>query len=79
MKLAFSVPSVAEAMEHMSQCDVKVIKAIDQSSGSAEVAKFLGCEAPDKGFDVDFWKMALPVPFVEDPDGNLIELIPQAP
>lgn len=61
----------------MSKFDVKVVKAIDQTSGSAEIAKFLGCEMPDKGFDVDFWKMTMPIPFVQDPDGNLIELLQQ--
>lgn len=75
VKLAISVLDVAKVLAATRQHGAKVVKDVDEYAGSAEVAKFLGCKAPEEGFEPDFWNMALPVPFVEDPDGNLIEIL----
>lgn len=63
------------AVEYIKTQNVKVVKEAGVAQGSEVVATFLGCETPDKGFDRGLWEAAVAVPFVEDPDGYLIEII----
>ncbi|KAM5374296.1 hypothetical protein ACJZ2D_006621 [Fusarium nematophilum] len=76
VKLAFSVPDMGTAVEYIKSQNVKVVKEAGVAQGSEVAATFLGCETPDKGFDKSLWEAAVAVPFVEDPDGYLIEIIP---
>ncbi|GFF26188.1 lactoylglutathione lyase [Aspergillus udagawae] len=76
VKLAIGVPDMAKAMDYIRSHNVKILKEAGVAQGSEVVATFLGCDTPDKGFDRPLWEAALAVPFVEDPDGYLIEIIP---
>ncbi|WAO91598.1 Hypothetical protein NCS54_00907600 [Fusarium falciforme] len=76
VKLAFGVPDMKIAMEYIRSKNVKVLKEAGVAQGSEVAATFLGCETPDKGLDRSLWTAAVAVPFVEDPDGYLIEIIP---
>ncbi|KAJ3535076.1 hypothetical protein NM208_g7287 [Fusarium decemcellulare] len=76
VKLAFGVPDMKVTMEYIKSQNVKVLKEAGVVQGSEVAATFLGCETPDKGFDRSLWEAAIAVPFVEDPDGYLIEIIP---
>ena len=76
VKLAFSVPDVDKAMEYITSHDIKILKEAGTAQGSDVVFSFLGCETPDKGCDKGLWEAVVNVPFVEDPDGYLIEIIP---
>lgn len=77
VKLAFSVPDMAKAVQYIKTHQVKVVKEVGSSLGSEVVATFLGTESPDKGLDTYLWQAAVDIPFLEDPDGYLIEIIPQ--
>lgn len=63
-------------MEHIRSHNVKILKEAGEAQGSEVVSTFLGCDMPDKGFDRFLWEAVVAVPFVEDPDGYLIEIIP---
>ncbi|UPK92043.1 hypothetical protein LCI18_002978 [Fusarium solani-melongenae] len=76
VKLAFGVPDVKTAMEYIKSHNVKVLKEAGVVQGSEVVTTFLGCETPDKGLDKSLWQAVIGVPFIEDPDGYLIEIIP---
>ncbi|KAL6232123.1 hypothetical protein BDW75DRAFT_233060 [Aspergillus navahoensis] len=76
VKLAIGVPDMAKAMEYIRSHNVRILKEAGVAQGSEVVATFLGCDTPDKGFDRPLWEAAVAVPFVEDPDGYLIEIIP---
>ncbi|EAW21008.1 glyoxalase family protein [Aspergillus fischeri NRRL 181] len=76
VKLAIGVPDMATAMEHIRSHNVKILKEAGVAQGSEVVSTFLGCDMPDKGFDRPLWEAVVAVPFVEDPDGYLIEIIP---
>ncbi|KAH7207851.1 Glyoxalase/Bleomycin resistance protein/Dihydroxybiphenyl dioxygenase [Fusarium redolens] len=76
IKLAFGVPDMESAMEHIRKQGVRILKETGDSRGFEVISTFLGCETPDKGFDKSLWEAAVPVPFIEDPDGYLIEIIP---
>jgi lactoylglutathione lyase len=76
VKLAIGVPDMTKAMEYIRSHNVKILKEAGVTQGSEVVAAFLGCDTPDKGFDRPLWEAAVAVPFVEDPDGYLIEIIP---
>ncbi|KAL3487036.1 glyoxalase family protein [Aspergillus germanicus] len=76
VKLAFAVPDMAKAMEYIKSHNVRVLKEAGSSQGLEVVPTFLGCDAPDKGKDASFWEAAVGIPFLEDPDGYLIEIIP---
>jgi lactoylglutathione lyase len=76
VKLAIGVPDMATAMEHIRSHNVKILKEAGVAQGSEVVSTFLGCDTPEKGFDRSLWEAVVAVPFVEDPDGYLIEIIP---
>ncbi|OJZ80161.1 hypothetical protein ASPFODRAFT_212868 [Aspergillus luchuensis CBS 106.47] len=76
VKLAIGVLDMATAMEHTRSHNVKILKEAGVAQGSEVVSTFLGCDTPDKGFDRSLWEAVVAVPFVEDPDGHLIEIIP---
>ncbi|EHK19786.1 uncharacterized protein TRIVIDRAFT_156108 [Trichoderma virens Gv29-8] len=76
VKLAIGVPDMAKAVEYIKSHNVKIVKDAGEAQGLEVMSTFLGCETPDKGFDKPLWDLAVAVPFVEDPDGYLIELIP---
>lgn len=76
VKLAIGVPDMAKAMEYIRTHDIKIVKESGVAQGSEVVSTFLGCDTPDKGVDRPLWEAVVPVPFVEDPDGYLIEIIP---
>jgi lactoylglutathione lyase len=67
---------MTKAMQYIKSHQVKVMKEAGSTLGSEVVATFLGCETPDKGLDRSLWEAAADIPFVEDPDGYLIEIIP---
>ena len=75
-KLAFGVPDMDKAMEYLATHNISILKNAGTAQGSKVAASFLGCEAPDKGYDKALWEAVVAVPFVEDPDGHLIEIIP---
>lgn len=66
------------AMKYLKSHNIDIVKDIGTSVGSEVVASFLGCETPDKGYDKFLWEAVVTVPFVQDPDGYLIELIPHS-
>lgn len=76
VKLAFSVPDMDKAMEYLTSHDIKILKKAGTAQDSDVVCSFLGCETPDKGYDKGLWEAVVNVPFVEDPDRYLIEIIP---
>lgn len=76
VKLCFSVPDISEAVGRMERHNVKFVQKDNELVGSRDIAKFLAAEDPDRGFDAQFWEMSKTVPFVEDPDGYLIEILP---
>ncbi|KAH9204994.1 glyoxalase family protein [Leptodontidium sp. 2 PMI_412] len=76
VKLAFSVPNMDKAMEYLASHDIRILKYAGTADGSEVVCSFLGCETPDKGYDKGLWEAVVAVPFVQDPDGYLIEIIP---
>ena len=76
VKLAFSVPDMAKAMEYLASHDIRILKKAGTADGSEVVCSFLGCETPEKGYDKELWQAVVAVPFVQDPDGYLIEIIP---
>jgi lactoylglutathione lyase len=63
-------------MEHLKGHDVRVLKHTGTAEHSGVAASFLGCATPDKGFDKWLWEAVVPVSFVADPDGYMIEIIP---
>lgn len=63
-------------MEHLSSQNVRILKKAGTVDCSEVAASFLGCEKPGKGYDKSLWEAVVAVPFVEDPDGHLIEIIP---
>lgn len=65
-----------KAIDYIKSHNVKVMKEAGTSKGSEAVSSFLGCDTPDKGLDRTLWELARAIPFVEDPDGYLIEIIP---
>ncbi|KAH7079931.1 glyoxalase family protein [Paraphoma chrysanthemicola] len=76
VKLAFGVPDMAKTMEYLNANDIKIVKHSGTAHGSEVAARFLGCALPDSGLDRGLWDAMVNVPFVEDPDGYLIEIIP---
>ncbi|GKZ27793.1 hypothetical protein AbraIFM66951_006751 [Aspergillus brasiliensis] len=76
VKLAIGVPDMAKAMGYIRSHNVRILKEAGVTQGSEVVSTFLGCDMPDKGFDRPLWEATVAVPFVEDPDGYLIEIIP---
>ncbi|KAL4952380.1 Glyoxalase/Bleomycin resistance protein/Dihydroxybiphenyl dioxygenase [Aspergillus filifer] len=76
VKLAIGVPDMAKAMEYIRRHNVKILKEAGVGQGSEVVVSFLGCDSPDKGLDKSLWEAVVTVPFVADPDGYLIEIIP---
>lgn len=78
VKLAISLPGaqMQKAMQNFESQNVKILKKAGEAANSEVVARFLGCEVPEKGFDKGFWEAVVAVPFLEDPDGYMIEMIP---
>ncbi|KAH6642093.1 glyoxalase family protein [Boeremia exigua] len=76
VKLGFTVPDLELAVKHLKSHDIKFVKEAGTADHSGVAASFLGCEAPGKGFDKSLWEAVVPIPFVQDPDGYLIEIIP---
>ncbi|KAH7086238.1 glyoxalase family protein [Paraphoma chrysanthemicola] len=76
VKLAFGTPDLAKTVEHLNAHDVKIVKHSGTAHGSEVPARFLGCALPDSGLHRELWDAMVNVPFVEDPDGYLIEIIP---
>ncbi|EWG38470.1 hypothetical protein FVEG_01675 [Fusarium verticillioides 7600] len=78
IKLAFTVPDTPAAMEYIKSNNVKVLKDAGIASGPEEVARFVGSTPSDLQLDDEMWNALTAVPLIEDPDGYLIEIIPNS-
>lgn len=66
------------AMTYIRSHNIDILKDVGTAVGSEVVASFLGCETPEKGHDKSLWEAVVNLPFVQDPDGYLIEIIPHS-
>ncbi|KAJ5774213.1 hypothetical protein N7457_009109 [Penicillium paradoxum] len=80
IKLMFTIPDIAAAMEHIEKSGYKVLKypgKTDEASSDV-IARAIGAELSGKGRNKDFWNtLAAPIAFAQDPDGYYIEFLQQ--
>ncbi|RKK66509.1 hypothetical protein BFJ69_g15341 [Fusarium oxysporum] len=78
VKLAFGVPDVPTATQYMKSKNVKVLKEAGIAEGPEAVSTFVGCKQSDLKLDDQLWNGLTAVSFIQDPDGYLIEIIPNS-
>ncbi|KAJ5826467.1 hypothetical protein N7447_003230 [Penicillium robsamsonii] len=76
VKMAIGVPYMTKATQYIKSHQVRVMKEAGSTPSLEVVATFLGCETPEKCFGSSLWQAAADIPFVEDQDGYLTEIIP---
>lgn len=63
-------------MDYVKSQGLKVVKEMGTRVNQELIAAALGAENPDQGRNTGLWDMVQQIPFVQDPDGYLIELVP---
>ena len=62
-------------MEYLRSQGLKVVKEMGSRINQEVIAAALGAEDPKQGRNIGLWDMVQQIPFVQDPDGYLIELV----
>ncbi|EXJ75059.1 uncharacterized protein A1O5_01755 [Cladophialophora psammophila CBS 110553] len=77
LKLALGVRDMSAFVAHIRQFDVRIVKDVDATAGLDEVGSLIGLETQTQGRNETFLEMVKSVVFIQDPDGNYIELVPE--
>jgi hypothetical protein len=78
VKLSFTVPDMSAAVAHLKKHNVKITKepGLETCKGLDDLARDFDIPL-DKNVNKELWEVISPVTFADDPDGYLIEFIPQ--